>query len=249
MKKTFLLFPLFWLTACASAPQPTDTFLLDSNVTSAVYCDDTFLGTTPLRVSTSKTCIMRLEKNGYKTAAFRFENLKTIWPSENGKFVFSKQHGIFEPTGRAIFNSYNFIVENDSAGVKLISSPGVIVSLPSLTVLLIADNALNLALLPVDVAVNGLDYSSVETYNKLYIDIVIPFNADGYFFEMMPDGKKAFSEKDVNELRTKLFVLKNFNGLKSANPEYAGTLTALTNKAFVLPPPESVPSEYFRTIF
>lgn len=248
MKILPILFSLCMLTACTSVPQyDADTFLLDSNVTASVYCGNTFLGTTPLRVNTSQTCSMRLERDDYKTIVFRFEHLKTIWPSKNGKYVISKEHHFLRPTLNSTDSIFNMMLDN--GGKTITSSPVITAFAGTYIALFVVDNALDLAFLPLDVPFNALDNSSVKTYNKWYVDIVMPFDEDGYFFEMLPKNKKAFSEKNLNEIRTKLFVLKNFDSLKSKKTEYVQALTALSNKQFVLPTPTTVPSKYFQMIF
>ena len=137
----------------------------------------------------------------------------------------------------------------------------LIIDIPVLTfggMLFVIEGVLEILALPVDIATIGTyaskngsvssENSSATSYNATSIDIVIPYDGDSFFFELLPKDKKTFNRQDLHELRTKLFVLKNFNELKIASPEYARTLATLTGKPFITPAPQDNPSDYFRTL-
>lgn len=308
--KRYLIFFMFMLASCASnKAYQTQTYFIDSNVSASVYCDDEFLGTTPMKVKTSLTCKMTLEKEGYKSPSFRFANLKEYHYQEFPSEKIKRNHGLLMDYIPFIkikkdytLDFIEYIIRNDlpclddmemtklrlnfrrslkGCSISIYEEmmylwdredhPMITTNLTNPTfvggviidgLLLVSEGVLDVLALPIDGVTttmhpinNTAEYSkvssqnsSVTSYNMTSIDIVIPYDHDSYFFELIPKNKKSFTQHDLDELRTKLFVLKNFNELKFASPEYVRTMVALTGKPFILPAPQDNPGDYFRTL-
>ena len=270
MKTGFLIFLCFFLVSCVSGGEYAEQkFFIDSNIAADVYCDGKYIGTTPLELDTSLKCELKIEKEGYRPSSFRFQNLeKYLSPKEE----IAKHHGLLSSAikpvndylDRELFEPLKKDLSKDDLPMPLFitfASVGVALFSPFIaidTALIVIDGVLEILALPVDMATIGTyaskngsvssENSSVTSYNATSIDIVIPYDGDSFFFELLPKDKKTFNQQDLHELRTKLFVLKNFNELKFASPEYARTLATLTGKPFITPAPQDNPSDYFRTL-
>ena len=264
MKTGFLVFLCFFLVSCVSGGEYAEQkFFVDSNVAADVYCDGKYIGTTPLELDTSLKCELKIEKEGYRPSSFRFQNLEKYMSFPKDKIAI--RHGLLssaiEPINDFLNDSLNDLSKNDQpVFITLAMSWGPLFS-PIIaidTALIVIDGVLEILVLPADLANIGTyasinesvssENSSATSYNATSIDIVIPYDGDSFFFELLPKDKKTFNRQDLHELRTKLFVLKNFNELKIASPEYARTLATLTGKPFITPAPEDNPSDYFRTL-
>lgn len=271
MKTGFLIFLCFFLVSCVSGGEYAEQKLfIDSNIAADVYCDGKYIGTTPLELDTSLKCELKIEKEGYRPSSFRFQNLEKYasFPKDD----ISKHHGLLSKhIGNVTLSVQEYISRKDIEKHKyplmtlaLTSGPvGAVVLYPLFVftyagIVIVIDGALEILALPVDLASIGTyaskngsissENSSATSYNATSIDIVIPYDGDSFFFELLPKDKKTFNQQDLHELRTKLFVLKNFNELKFASPEYARTLATLTGKPFITPAPQDNPSDYFRTL-
>ena len=272
MKTGFLIFLCFFLVSCVSGGKYAEQkFFIDSNVAADVYCDGKYIGTTPLELDTSLKCELKIEKEGYSPSSFRFQNLEKYMSFPKDEI--SKHHGLLssaiEPINDFI-NDFLFadylkapahIREKYAINFISVLSARVAVFSPIIAVdaaFIVMEGALDILALPVDLASIGTyaskngsirsENSSATSYNATSIDLIIPYDGDSFFFELLSKDKKTFSRQDLHELRTKLFVLKNFNELKIASPEYARTLATLTGKPFITPAPEDNPSDYFRTL-
>lgn len=267
MKTGFLVFLCFFLVSCVSGGEYAEQkFFIDSNVAADVYCDGKYIGTTPLELDTSLKCELKIEKEGYRSSSFRFQNLEKYMSFPKDEI--SKHHGLLssaiEPINDYLYDSLNDLLKVDMPIPVFITSTSVPVCAilcPVIAIdaaLIVIDGVLEILALPVDMATIGTyaskngsissENSSATSYNATSIDLIIPYDGDSFFFELLPKDKKTFSRQDLHELRTKLFVLKNFNELKFASPEYARTLATLTGKPFITPAPQDNPSDYFRTL-
>lgn len=252
MRRFAALFIVF-LTSCVSGqPYKEETFFIDSNVAADVYCDGKKIGRTPMEIKTSTTCELELKKKGYRSTSFRFQNLeKYMSPKEE----IAKHHGLLSSAINAINDDLTDYSLNNFNEDHLVASIFVIATDAALIVI---DGTLEILALPVDLATIGTyaskngsissENSSVTSYNATSIDIVIPYDGDSFFFELLPKNKKTFNQKDLQELRTKLFALKNFNELKFRSPEYVKTLEFLVGEKPVLPAPAITPGKYFEIL-
>ena len=273
MKKGFLLFLCLFLVSCVSGGEYAEKkFFVDSNVSADVYCDGKYIGTTPLELDTSLKCKLKIEKEGYRSTSFRFQNLEKYvsFPKEK----ISKHHGLVSGAitslsdslsglSRALAHEYRrdpfaFTVIAPT-GLYLYVGPYIVVWLAAEGVCVATEVALDIVSLPADIATIGAYASenanvsennfNVTSYNAMSINVVMPYDGDSFFFELLPNDKKTFNRQDLHELRTKLFVLKNFNELKFQSPEYVKALEFLVGKKPALPAPAMSPGEYFRTVF
>ena len=270
MRRFAALFVVF-LTSCVSGqPYKEETYFIDSNVAADVYCDGQKIGRTPMEIKTSTTCELELKKEGYRSTSFRFQNLEKYasFPKDD----ISKHHGLLSKhIGNVTLSVQEYISRKDIEKHKyplmtlaLTSGPvGAVVLYPLFVftyagIVIVIDGALEILALPVDLASIGTyaskngsissENSSATSYNATSIDIVIPYDEDSFFFELLPENKKTFNQKDLQELRTKLFVLKNFNELKFRSPEYVKTLEFLVGGKSVLPAPAMTPGKYFEIL-
>ena len=272
--RRFAAFFVVFLTSCVSVqPYKEETYFIDSNIAADVYCDGQKIGRTPMEIKTSTTCELELKKEGYRSTSFRFQNLKKY--AEFPKDEIATHHGLLSSAINSINDFLNkeiigmiekeklddtpiflmpFVVAMPLALFIYIFSPTIAVD----AAFIVIDGALEILALPVDLASIGTyaskngsissENSSATSYNATSIDIVIPYDGDSFFFELLPKSKKNFNQKDLQELRTKLFVLKNFNELKFQSPEYVKTLEFLVGKKPVLPAPAMTPGKYFEML-
>jgi hypothetical protein len=84
-------------------------------------------------------------------------------------------------------------------------------------------------------------FNTSGTYTMTYVVI------DGDINELK-EGRKAFTKEELKKMRTRLMVLRTFNELKAASPEYRFALSRLTGRSFVSPAPDMTPGAYLRLI-
>ena len=261
MKNGFLIFLCLFLTSCVSGRDYTEQkFFIDSNIAADVYCDGRYIGTTPLELDTSLKCDLKIEKEGYRPTSFKFQNLEKYASFPKDKI--SNRHGLLLETIEGVNEKTVMLIEESfdkfqRKGPFFIAE--LLLQLAAESVTIATEVALDALVLPVDM-VNIATYaskngsvssenSSATSYNATSIDIVIPYDGDSFFFELLPKDKKTFNRQDLHELRTKLFVLKNFNELKFKSPEYVKALEFLVGKRTELPAPAMTPGDYFRILF
>ena len=271
MRRFAALFVVF-LTSCVSVQSyKEETYFIDSNVAADVFCDGQKIGRTPMEIKTSTTCELELKKKGYRSTSFRFQNLEKYMSFPKDEIA--NHHGLLSSSIETLndflkdflFEDYlkapAHIREKYAINFIPVLSARVAFFSPTIAVdaaFIVMEGALDILALPVDMASIGTyaskngsissENSSATSYNATSIDIVIPYDGASFFFELLPKNKKKFNQKDLQELRTKLFALKNFNELKVRSLEYVKTLEFLVGEKPVLPAPAITPGKYFEIL-
>lgn len=219
MKNILFSVFLLFLSGCAT-PEETKTVFIDSNITADVYIGDVKVGTTPYmdKLSSEEREMISLHKTGYKTAELP---LNIIYKGNYRPGFFYAVAGITSSNCDK-YNYYHF-VPNAKIGCEYI---------PMTTV--------GSILFPLGIAVSLSDMTTDPRF--------VQYDRDSYFVEMIPENKKVFTKEELKQMRTRLMVLRTFNELKIASPEYAFTLSRLTGKPFVPPTPDMTPGTYLRLI-
>ena len=226
MKNILFSVFLLFLSGCAT-PEETKTVFIDSNITADVYIGDVKVGTTPYmdKLSGEKREMISLRKTGYKTAELPLKTIKN-YPSDYRPGIF------FAMTDLSSSNCEGKKYTKKERG-KLIREDdtcfGYIIHLSSGT--------------------TGYGVGITTSIDDLIPEPrYIQYDRDSYFVEMIPENKKAFTKEELKQMRTRLMVLRTFNELKIASPEYAFTLSRLTGKPFIPPTPDMTPGTYLRLI-
>ncbi len=220
MRRFFILI-LFCLTGCAT-PEETKVVFIDSNVSANVYIGDVKVGVTPYAggLSGDEREMISLRKTGYKTA---YLPLETVYKGNYRPGFF------YAMTGATSSNCNKYKYGGRKSEMK---------------------------------AKNGCEYVFMMVFGSLTYGlgtsyaltdatpdpVFVQYDRDSYFVEMIPENKKAFTKEELKKMRTRLMVLRTFNELKAASPEYRFALSRLTGKPFVAPAPDMTPGAYLRLI-
>lgn len=198
MKKLFALLSLLLLSACATPAR--HTLFIDSSVSADVYTGDVKIGTTPFWGEMSGNDVMHLtlRKAGYKTAEIKVGYGVKDGYSRGGVFASTNTLSSDCNTNTSSFGN------EEPQGVCQITA---MYSIGSLFYGL------------------GLSISVTDTFFPN--PVLFEFNDNEFYVEMVPENKNKFTQKDLENLRFKAFVLKNFPQLQAQKQEYLAALRRL----------------------
>lgn len=216
MKKLFAVLSLFLLNACA-APERHALFI-DSNVSADVYTGDVKIGTTPFWGEMSGNDVMHLtlRKQGYKTA-----EIKAGYGVKDGY----SRGGVFASTNTLSSDCDTKTMaygDKEPQGVCQVT-----------TVYAVASMIYGL----------GLSISATDTFYPN--PVLFEFDDNEFYVEMVPENKEKFTQNDLENLRFKAFVLKNFPSLQAQKSEYVAALKKLAPTA-ALPADYRTATDYLR---
>ncbi len=204
MKNIFLfLIPVLFLNGCAT-PSGEHIFI-DSNVSADVYTGDKKIGETPFyEVLTGKEIEhLSIRKKGYKTVI-----LKTASVRMNKHYTLG---GLFAVTQMPFSSTTGCekipmsVINKEQEDLCLVNSGYVLMT-----------------------TVYGMGITTVLTDTFYWPSYAFEYEDNEYYVEMVPDGKNKFSEADKQYLKRNIFVLANFEMLRSGNKEYTEALRTLS---------------------
>lgn len=219
MKKLILPALVLTLAACSSAPERHRLFI-DSNVSADVYTGDVKVGTTPYwgELSGNDVRHLTVRRRGYKTA-----RIDARYGMKDGVMM----GGVFAVSSSLISQCdkrAGSLFEEKETGVCGLS-----------------------AMYTVGTMAYGVGVTALLADSFSAPSYVTRYDKNEYYVEMVPENKNAHSENDLRILRAKAFILKNFDALRSGDPEYDRALARLV-RAPAAADKFASPAEYLRAV-
>ena len=204
MKKLFTFLALIPLFNGCATPSAESVFI-DSNVSADVYTGDKKIGETPFYkiVSGNEIEHLSIRKQGYKTVRLKPHSVRMGKRYTRG--------GLFAIT-QMPFSSTSGCEKVPLSRIN--DHQEDICEMNSKYVLL--------------TTLYGMGVTTVLTDTFYWPSYAFEYEDNEYYVEMVPDGKNKFSEADKQYLKRNIFVLANFEMLRSGNKEYTEALRTLS---------------------